>query len=358
MKIGILTYHRAHNYGALMQAIATRVVLENMGYEVYYVDYYPDYHKDLYKIFSWDKLSRMSLKYKVRYILKVLKKHKIMKQRISNFNNFIEDYIKPYCKPVTDTFDIIVIGSDQVWRKQSALKDYNPVYFGQNGYKASKQITYAVSMGILPQNEKDKQRFFDLVSSLDSVSVREESLKNLILEKNPSVYLHLDPTLLLDQNTWSSILPDKRTDDQPYVLHYCFQGNAFDSKTIHDFAAKRGCTVKTIVGTVPEKEIEGELPAVGPSGFIELVRNSEFVFTSSFHGLAFSLIFHKQFFASYTKNSGRAESLLNILGLSHRLLTPSGTLFEVVDDIDYNLVDKKLEVLREPSLNYLKNLSV
>ena len=62
MKIGILTYHRANNYGACLQAIATRLVLEGMGHEVYYVDYWPDYHANTYKVFSFANLKSMNLK--------------------------------------------------------------------------------------------------------------------------------------------------------------------------------------------------------------------------------------------------------------------------------------------------------
>ena len=52
MKIGILTYHRSHNYGALLQAIATRIVLKKMGHDAYYIDYWPDYHRRMYAIKS------------------------------------------------------------------------------------------------------------------------------------------------------------------------------------------------------------------------------------------------------------------------------------------------------------------
>ena len=48
-KVGILTYHKAINYGANLQAVALRTVLENLGAEAFFYDYYPDYHKRLYE---------------------------------------------------------------------------------------------------------------------------------------------------------------------------------------------------------------------------------------------------------------------------------------------------------------------
>ena len=58
MKIGIVTYHRTLNYGAVMQALATRFVLENMDHEAYYVDYWPDYHREMYAIFPMNKFRK------------------------------------------------------------------------------------------------------------------------------------------------------------------------------------------------------------------------------------------------------------------------------------------------------------
>ena len=62
MKIGILTYHRSHNYGALLQAIATRIVLKKMGHDAYYIDYWPDYHRRMYAMFNSNMLNIKHIK--------------------------------------------------------------------------------------------------------------------------------------------------------------------------------------------------------------------------------------------------------------------------------------------------------
>ena len=142
MKIGILTYHRANNYGALLQAIATRTILEKMGHDVSYIDYWPDYHKRKYDIFSINKF-RIG---KFNYIKTILLYYSVLKKRIQTFNSDIDKYIQPYCTDDTQ-FDAIIYGSDQIWRKQSELGDFNYVYFAASPYKAPLHIAFAASMG-------------------------------------------------------------------------------------------------------------------------------------------------------------------------------------------------------------------
>lgn len=65
MKIGILTYHRAHNYGAVLQAYALRTFLQKQGHDVEFVDYWPDSHEEKYKTFLSTHLTRYRLSKKV-----------------------------------------------------------------------------------------------------------------------------------------------------------------------------------------------------------------------------------------------------------------------------------------------------
>ena len=93
MKVGILTYHRTNNYGACLQAVAMRLVLEKMGCEVYYVDYWPDYHANMYKLFSLGNLKGRSFKGKIGYLIRSLNGIKAKKKRIRNFNIFLDSLV-------------------------------------------------------------------------------------------------------------------------------------------------------------------------------------------------------------------------------------------------------------------------
>lgn len=153
MKIGIVTYHRTLNYGAVMQSLATRFALEEMGHEVYYVDYWPDYHRRLYECFSFRRFVRCIFKF---HAVSYLKMSVWKKRRHDNFDVFFKRYIYPYCRPIDENYDVVIYGSDQIWRKQIALRTYNPFYFGKNDINTKHHVSYAASMGILPDNGTDK----------------------------------------------------------------------------------------------------------------------------------------------------------------------------------------------------------
>lgn len=347
MKIGIVTYHRTNNYGACLQAVATRLFLEQMGHEAYYVDYWPQYHADTYKVFAWGNLKRYNYKGKIGYLISAFSNLAEKRERINNFNKFLSTYIMPYCKPTTEQFDAILYGSDQIWRKQSALKEYNPVYFGKNDFKTNKHIAFAASMGNLPNNDADKENIRDLVSHLNHIAVREDNLKQLLLNMGvESVERIVDPTLLLSGNDWAKNLNFAKYTGKPYVLVYAVTKPAFSMKQIEKFAKDRNLDVKILSGSAKSSKNKNGYSTADPLQFLSLIYNAQYTFVSSFHGLAFSILFHKEVYASYFNNSNRAETLLNTVGMQSRLLKPMSVLTEQ-SAIDYKSVD---EVLSRESL--------
>lgn len=354
MKIGIVTYHRTLNYGAVMQSLATRFVLEDMGHEVYYVDYWPDYHKEMYDLFPRTKFFKFNLRQKIAFLLSLIKYYKSKKKRIDNFEKFFQTHIYPYCRPIDDSYDVVIYGSDQIWRKQKALGSYNPFYFGENKIKTQQHISYAASMGILPDNDADKVKVKELVSHLDKISVREEGLRHLLLSLGyENVSLSLDPTLLLSSEKWDNHLPTEPYNGKRYALVYMLRAKAFNLNEIKKFADKKGLQLIVLNGYATTKETETNITSAGPLEFIHLIKNAEYVFSASFHGLAFSIIYGKQFFTSFLNNSGRAESLLSLLGIKGRLLPPKSPIPQDAPPIDYNAVGNKLEAYRKEAFNFL-----
>lgn len=355
MKIGILTYHRANNYGACLQAVATRIVLEGMGHEVYYVDYWPDYHANTYKVFSCANLKSKNLKGKISYLLHAFRGLKEKRERIKNFEVFINKYITPYCKPMSEHYDVVLYGSDQIWRKQSSLKDYNPIYFGCNKSIANKHIAYAASMGILPKNDVDYDKIKRLIFNLDKIAVREDNLKELLDSMGYNgVKRVLDPTLLLSGEEWTEYFGLEKKVDEPYILVYYITKTAFDMNAIREFAKAKGLSVKVICGNAMKSKDKNNLSTVDPKDFLSLFKNASYTFVTSFHGLAFSLIFERQFFASFYDNANRAQTLLSMVGLEERLFPPKCI---IIDDnpIEYKLVRNRMCRERELSLVIMKS---
>lgn len=352
MKIGIVTYHRTLNYGACLQAVATRVALENLGHEVYYVDYWPKYHSQMYKTFSLKKfVSFPSLGWKYRYIQSVLKR----KKRNDSFDSFLNKYIIPYCQPVTTEFDAIVYGSDQIWRKQKSLHDYNDVYFARNSFKTKINIAFSASMGLLPNNDEDTIKIKNLLSNFDKLSVREEDLYHFVKSLGyKDVQLTLDPTLLFTSQEWDEIIETEPYTGKAYVLVYSIgrPSSSFNLESIRKYASMHNLELKILCGTPETSNSEDYITTANPFDFLKLIRNADSVFTSSFHGLVFSLLYNRDVYASFSHNSNRAKTLLDSLGMPERLIAPQIKV-PSLKKIDYNSVHNRLQSLKELSSNFL-----
>ena len=356
MKIGILTYHRSHNYGALLQAIALRKVLTEMGHQVTYIDYWPAYHRHMYALFSFSKMNdQATIKSKYRYCKNCILYYSIRKKRIESFESFIKRYISPFTSSLKDNYDIIVHGSDQIWRIQYEIHKYNPFYFGSHNISAKKKISYAASMGSLPNNEKDKQQLRKLVSNLDDISVREKDLKGMLMNMGYTQISHdLDPTMLLTSVQWKEIINCSISPSDKYAVFYQIK-NSFDIAQLKNVCKDSGLKLITICSNANGYETDSVIRTANPMSFLSLIAGAEFVFTSSFHGLVFSLLFHKPFYASFSSNTERAESLLSLLSLSDRLLKPFVQISELDKNINYCNVDSIIKELKEKSVAYLKN---
>lgn len=353
MKIGILTYHRTLNYGACLQALATRIVLEKLGHEVFYVDYWPRYHSQGYKAFSFKKFLKLpSVGWKLRYIHSIGQR----KKRNDSFESFQKKYIIPYCKPDTEEYDIVLYGSDQIWRKQKSINGYDPVYFANNCLNAKKHVAFSASMGVLPNNDVDRNEIKSLLAKFDKISVREKDLLDLVKSFGySSVILTLDPTLLLDSNDWDKTIPTSTYTGNPYVLVYCIgNADAFNLESIRRYAVDRKLKVIILSGTPGMSYSNEYVTTASPFEFLGLIKNADTVFTSSFHGLVFSILYHKEVYASFSHNSNRAKTLLDTLGLSDRLLQPSITIPNL-KGIDYHYVEMMLKRQKESTLNFLIN---
>ena len=155
MKIGILTYHRSHNFGALFQAIASRCYLESLGHEVYYINYWPNYHRAMYSPFSFWLFWRKRPYSKYLYLKNSFLNLSANLERTKRYARFIKKYMEPYYAPSKICFDAIFYGSDQIWRRQPYINDFNPVYFAHNNYHTNKHIALSASVGISVLFSKD-----------------------------------------------------------------------------------------------------------------------------------------------------------------------------------------------------------
>ena len=356
MKIGILTYHRSPNYGALWQAYALRTFLSDQGYDVSVIDYWPDYHIRMYeaKLISRSSLEGLSLKSKLYAIYRSLRICFLNYLRLSRTNAFSHKHMH---LTKSSHVDICVYGSDQIWRKQHQddCESFNPVYFGNNYIDASRRISYAASMGDIEINSKQDKGFIEAsLARFDAISVRETDLQRALSNySNKHIEIVSDPVFLLSPKQWRNILPVKPICKDKYIFLYNLEDDRIASEIAQRLSREYNLPIMEVRGYVGDKRNPAnKTQTASPVHFLSLLHDAEYVVTSAFHGVALSLCFNKQFYyAAPDELAGRAMSLLKILKLKNRRVTEMQG-FEV-EIIDYMKINPLIESYRAKSRNWL-----
>lgn len=359
MKIGILTYHRALNYGAVLQCYALYKTLEGQGHDVEVVDYRPSAIEKYRMLFRWkDFVNTSGLVGKLRYsfssITLILSKHRTSRK----FDTFLSNNIR-LSRVVKSPIDVphyyecIVFGSDQIWNPENN-EGIDDVYLGNFKINECNYITYAVSAGreslLKKQYYNDYKKAF---ANYSSISVREETLRKCIEEDfGISTHVVCDPSLFLSKDICSELAIKPR--DEHYVLIFDLIADENIGVMANRIAKERGCKVIEIKAvTNPCHRYPFDLRAdLSPAEFLGYIMYADFVVTNSFHATSFSLIMHKDFYTTLRPNNNdRAKTLLKKVGLSDRIVDSKCELG--YSEIDYSVVERQLNEYKESSLNYL-----
>lgn len=367
MKIGILTYHRAHNYGALLQAYALKTFLGTKNDHVEFVDYWPDYHNESYKLLP--NFGKLTLVQKIRMLLKVAFGYRKIQKRRLSYIHFMQKHLCLDKKvkfrsssSFSDTeFDVLIYGSDQIWCQQNhtAFSGIDDVYFGEH-IPSRKKYTYAASMGSVAISESEIFKIKKLLSNFDDIAVRESQLQALLRDQMQiSSHLVLDPVFLLEKSRWNHLFPSKKIVKSPYIFFY----NLIQTEEARAFVDRLSETTGFAVIEIQGKFNMMKLGArykqqmAGPEEFLSLINDADIVVSTSFHGVAFSLILEKQFYAiGMEKNLERVSSLLQSIDLSDRYIHQSDEIIIPKGTIDYNNVGEKISKIKEMSTAYLNTI--
>ena len=342
-KVGVITVHKNVNYGANLQAFASCRYLNKLGYDCRLIDYTLPEHEKSVHLFSWLKQSwraehsksfQRKIKLAVALAMSAGWKHK----RLKSFAKFRKKHIKTSrcCKKQADIakldLDTVVFGSDQIWNP-TITNGISPIYFGAiDGIQ--KKISYAASVGKdrfeLPDEEKVKK----LVLELDYCSVREENTAEYISSfTGKKVETVCDPVFLLESDDYRAVAT-KRLYKKDYVLLYSVVHNDEMTAIAKDYADKHDLPLIEICFAKDKRAKHKQITTYGPSEFLSAFIYAKTVFTNSFHGTAFSLIFEKDFYIVDNKAGGsRITNLLGKVGLPNRLICEK--VKKDFDPIDY-----------------------
>lgn len=319
MKVGILTYHRSQNYGAQLQAWALKSYVASLGHDVNVIDYWPEYHDGLYRHMYFDRtvFAGKSIVGKIKYLVRALAMKFFAARRHRSCVRFAK---KNLSLSAANSYDAIIFGSDQIWRKQHlpGCESFNPVYFGEDGYQSGKRLSYAASMGPIEAKSAEDMEFVKgSLGKFAALSVREKDLQTLLADKaGLSASLVCDPVFLLSAQEWVTLAGLDRYRTRKHILLYNLCNIPEVEAKASELSMQTGIPVVRYSGQV-FKFPEGKSDKLvhGPLDFLRDLYSAEFVVTSSFHGVALSLVFGKPFFyASQPGLSGRVQQLLAEIG--------------------------------------------
>lgn len=348
MKIGILTFHRAHNYGAVLQAYAMKVNFLKYG-DTELIDYWPDYHGADYDLFD-KRFIKENVPFiqRLKFLKSSIKRMLLVPIRITRhrkFKDFINNnLINRHTSIITDPrylpkdFDVYVYGSDQIWRVYDMTNYPRPdlTYLGENTPIVARRIAYAASMGQVNKDTLEDQAVSSLLNKFDCLGVREKPLQEAISNIHSlDVQQVLDPTFLVPRAHWEEMIRDiSKISEEPYLLFYSLINSDESRKLANKICQEKGLKLIEINGfeTFSGYFDSGLVQSAGPIDFLKLIYDAEYIVSTSFHGVVFSILFEKNFYACGMGNHvARVASLLEILNLNERLVESSNSEISTVD---------------------------
>ena len=372
-KIGIITLVDYNNYGNRLQNYATHRILSSMGYEVETIDYNIQQNKVL--ISKIRRVSKLPLKQIIRQLSKKInrtvnneedkRRINIQRQKESNFKEFSSKHICEFkfiiknnadLEYLNKRYDYFVVGSDQVWNPYffngSTNTELNFLSFASK----HKRIAFSASFGIdyIPENYSSK--FTKWLSGMEHISVREDSGRDIVekLSGRESKVL-VDPTLVLTKKEWLEISKpidiDSRND---YIVTYLIGDEAeYFRNIVKKYASKNGLKVINLF------DYSDDRYTIDPSEFISYINNAEMVFTNSFHGTIFSIIFEKPFIVfnrigSSASMNTRIDTLLSKFNYKERLRDDLENT-EGIYNMDFSHTYQIIQCEREKVYKYLKD---
>ncbi len=333
MKIGILTFQRTTNYGAIMQSYSLNKKLNDIGANCETIDYYnpklaTNKTNNLVKIFyqQWKSYNCN------RFINKMIKMSKKVDKK--NIHSLY--------------YDCYVVGSDQVWNVKCT--DNDQTYFIDFNDKALK-YSYAASIGLDHETiksilTKNKQN----LNSFEIVSLRENIEKETLNSLNKKTRYDVDPVFLLSPSEWKGIA-SKKLKKKKYIFYYTIGKTKKLDSYVKELANKYNLEI------IDNKKSIEFIMNCKPTDFISWLYNAEFVVTNSFHGAAFSIIFNKLFYVECDSEDGfnhRIYNMLNKYKLNTRIVDNEKTINN--QEIDFADVNKRLKEDILNSIQYLKQI--
>lgn len=355
-KIAVITYHRSYNYGAALQSYATVQLFEKMGYSVKIIDYYPENLRGFgtYRN-AFQDVSNASRPFIIRCLLTLLKTpgYKKLKHAFDAFidrelplTNSYDSIEKMKCE--LSEFDIYCTGSDQVWNNYYTHV-FDGAYFLDFAPENKPKIAFAASFGKSEFTDEECTYLHGKLSKYNYLSVRETTGVKIVQKiEGRNCDLMLDPTLMVDPKVWQEFEAESLITEK-YILVYQLHGDSDTYNKARAAAIKFNLKVVRII-TMPHQKVQGCINIITPDirQFVTLFKNAEIVFTDSFHGTVFSVLYNKKLGITMPKRFGnRITTLVTAIGAEDLIIDEFEAWLQTDFSTLYSIVNPKLDKLRE-----------
>lgn len=385
-KVAVVSCYFQKNYGSMIQALATQMALDKLGYENETINisgFCEEIRKAKIKYFVKAALTSDILLSKMGMVKNVLIKRfskneyvSLSKIRADKFDAFSKKWFRlsevynskaELRSKCAENYSAVLVGSDQLWLPGNIAADYYTLNFVPESVNS---IAYATSFGqsSLPRGSAQKAAVF--LKKIRHISVREESGQKLVEElTGRRVPVVCDPTLLFTGEEWMAIQEQEPIVKGKYILCYFLGNNPPHREFAKRLKEATGCKIIALTHLDEfVKSDEGyadDTPYdIDSVDFLNLIRNAEYVCTDSFHCSVFSILYKRQFFTfrRYNRNTkqstnSRLDTLFHLAGINGRLLRGNEEIRDCLKiKTDFEIVHKKLEQVRKSSYEYLESV--
>lgn len=360
MKIGTLTFHTAHNYGAVLQAYALVHYIQELGHQAEVINYKPEFNA---KRFAPKPLIHYM---SIRELYNIFFRNSYQKPCPDAFENFCKDYL-----PLSKTFfkkeelaqseyiyDCIVTGSDQVWNLACTSGD--DAYFLPFVKDERKKCSYAASIGVIRIKEELRAIMRDYLQSFRGLSVREHEGVDIVRDLTGKEAIQVvDPTLLLDKEKWIKIADTSLCTKEKYLLLYLMSEDPEILKFASQYAHKYNLKVIYISQRMFNRIKAKYIRCATPNQWLGLFLNANTIVTNSFHGAAFGVNFNVNVFIKYIPRSianSRLKSIVTDYHLKSHLLTKENIKNNEFPALDLVTLNRNLAANRQKSRKYIQDV--
>lgn len=352
------------NYGTFLQAYALQHVIRGMGFSNKIIDD----KRIIDNKFPPAKRPKMGVCASVRHQLGKLyhavKGDRVLQEKpVKLYQHFKDKYLNidsdyDQFEDLNNRYDVFIAGSDQIWYPNAEI--FDPYFYLD--FVTKKMISYAPSVGASEYPKDYIEKTKPLLDRFEHISVREQKGQELLssfLHKDISVVL--DPTLLLTAKDWDAVASERLVKKR-YAFLYMLTFNEIYIQYAQRAARVKGLQLVTVSNDLRLREYVDKIIPAGPSEFVSLIKYSDIVFTDSFHGTVFSILYHKEFvtfkrFKDVDKvnQNSRLYNLFNILEIKDRFISVIDKDKSSFEIIDYDNISSRLKDKIDISKSYLKN---